>query len=354
VRDTARHSAEELDAWVEGLGGSLSEYCGNNSFGLGLETLADDAPEAADRLVELLTENEIRNRTFARERDAQIAQIRESLDDVFEEAKLRHRQLFFGRHPFANDSLGHEESLRTVTREALVEYRNRWLVGSNLVIAVSGQFDEAEIESRLTRGLSGLPVGQPPLKPAPAPWKPEAIAQRLQREREQAIYLLGFPDRSLLDEHYVRSDLLDEILSGMSSELFNRVREEKGMAYFVGASRLVGLPTGMFYLYAGTRPDQVDALREEVNQELRRLADAGPTDQELARAVSRLKAQRDISGQAAGSRAMHAALNALYGREINDRESYLMALRTTTVGQLRDYAKTLFDPHHAVELVVSP
>jgi zinc protease len=140
----------------------------------------------------------------------------------------------------------------------------------------------------------------------------------------------------------------------MSSHLFERVREQKSLAYFVRSSRIVGLQTGMFYFYAGTSPQRYSEVIEELDLEIKRVREGGVTAEELARCQIRLKAGKRMGMQTNSARAMQASLNAIYGLPVNDWRTYDARVDAVTLGSIREFALKYFLPGQRVQLVVKP
>ena len=140
----------------------------------------------------------------------------------------------------------------------------------------------------------------------------------------------------------------------MSSRLFERVREEKGLAYFVRSMRITGLDTAMFAFYAGTAPEHQAEVLAEIDAEIRRIQTEGPAGDELRRCQTRLKAARRMSLQTNSSRAMQAGLNALYDQPVNDWQNYDARIDAVTQDSLRAFARTYFKKELCSQLIVTP
>ena len=173
-------------------------------------------------------------------------------------------------------------------------------------------------------------------------------------DREQALVLQAYPDLGIKHEHYVVGEMLNELFSGMSSRLFERVREDAGMAYYVGSSRIIGLHSSMFVFYAGTHPSQTTAVVAEINAEIARVIAGELTEDELARCRSRLKAARPMGRQTIGARAMYAAINLTYGLPLDDDADHARKLDQVSAQQMAAFAKEFFDGAHQVRLIVQP
>ena len=147
---------------------------------------------------------------------------------------------------------------------------------------------------------------------------------------------------------------MNELLSGMSSQLFEKVRDEKGLAYYVGSTRTLGLETSMFAIYAGTHPEQSQAVIEEINSELNRIRFGEVSDLELERCRTRLKAARVMSRQTIGARAMHAAINLSYGLPIDDDAEYIAKLDACDAKSLMQFVAEYINLKNRVQLIIGP
>ena len=140
----------------------------------------------------------------------------------------------------------------------------------------------------------------------------------------------------------------------MSGRLFTRVREERSLAYFVGANRLAGIDMGMFYLCAGTQPDLYGELYAEFDAEVSRVAAGKVIVDELNRCQTRLKAAKRLGLQTIGARAMHAALNVLYGLPLNDWKYYDERIDGLKIEDLKNFAGKWLTADKKVCLTVKP
>lgn len=168
------------------------------------------------------------------------------------------------------------------------------------------------------------------------------------------MVLQGFPGPAVHDDDFYAGEVADELFSGMAARLFERVREEKGLAYFVRSGRVTGLDAGMFYFISGTQPGREREVLAEIDAEVARVAAGGVEAAELARCVARLKAARRQSMQTNSSRAMQAGLNALQGQPINDWRNYDARVEAVSVGALAEFATRRLAPARRVQLVVRP
>ena len=354
TRDTEKRSAGQVAEAAELVGASLQETAGNNSIGLAIEVLAGEQTLAHELLADAVQRPVFKEKTVTLEREAQRAALREEADDVVEFGRRRMRELFFGEHPFAVDYFGHDADLAKISSADARNWHGRWVTPENGVLAVSGAFDRdatlAELEKYFGDWSGAKETAELPLLGVPA--RTGRVEEVI--PREQAVVFLAFPDAGITAEEFVTGQLVDELLSGMASRLFVTVREEQGLAYFVQASRISGLKEGLFYLYAGTSPEQVEPVVRAMQDEVARLRRGELDAEEIASAKTRLSVARRMARQTLGARAMNAGLNALYGLPVNQDvwwEEKLASLDAAAVG---GFATRFFREENSLLYIVRP
>ena len=354
TKDTANRSASEISTLVDQIGGSFSADGGNNTINLAIEVLPSDIDTALELLSDALTCPAFEASTLQTEKEAQISRLKEEDDEIFDYGFRKLRKYFFGEQPFAIGSSGQIEDLEKLTRNDLVAHFKHLATASNMVVAIVGDFEREKLLERL-QPLFESKVRSAPFELAQtsANGNPkEAMELTEPLDREQAVLFQAYPDAGVCDENYITGELLNELFNGMSSRLFERVREDKGMAYYVGSSRMLGLQAGLFTFYAGTHPEQVAEVAAEINMEIARVKAGQVTQEELQRCRTRLKAVRLMNRQTIGARALHAAINVAYGLPIETDTEYAEKLDKVSPESIAEFAKTFFDKEHSLQLVV--
>ena len=356
TKDTANRTALEISTLVDRIGGSFLAEGGNNTVSLAIEVLSSDIDIALELLSDALTCPVFEESTVCTERDAQIASLKEDEDEIFDLGLNRLREYYFGAHPFAIASGGRIKDLEQIDREHIIAHFEQLVTAPNIVIAVTGDFERAPVLANLQNLLeSKLRSAAFKLNEAPRYNGPAISTDRVETmDREQAVVFQAYPDAGIREESYVAGEMLNELLGGQSSQLYKRVREEKGMAYYVGSSRTLGLNTGMFVLYAGTHPAQIVEVMSEIDREIKRVRAGKVTEEELARCRTRLKAARLMDHQTLESRALHAALNVTYDLPIENTDEYAQKLDKVSLQSITEFARKFFDDQHMVQLVVQP
>jgi zinc protease len=357
TKDAGKRSAAQVAQFIEEVGGSFHPLSGNNSLGLAAEVLPPDFERALAVISDAVLAPAFKPGTFKLEQDAQLAGLADDADDVVTLARKLTRRKFFGAHPLALDASGDEAGVKALTPAALRALHRRLFVGSNVVLAVAGDFDPKKLMPKLKAFLSKIPKGRvPTAQPGERPMAlPAEAGDFLEKQpREQAVVLQAFPGTRVHAPDYHVGEVADELFSGMASRLFERVREEKGLAYFVRSGRVLGLDTGMFYFFAGTQPGKEGEVLAEIDAEIARVQAGGVEDVELRRCQARLKAGQRASMQTNASRALQASLNALQGQPINAWKDYDAEIDAVTVADLATFAGKYFQKKLRTQVVVRP
>ncbi len=364
AKDTRRRTAAQVAQAIEAIGGVLYPFSGNNSIGLGVEVLpgAADVERGLELLGDAVFTPLFKRETFETEREAQLAALAQDADDVVTYGRKLVRKKFFGAYPLACDAAGDEAGVRSLAPSDLAALWKRLFVAGNVVLAVAGDFEKARLLPKLKAFLKRVPSGSVDI--APAGSEKNAVAAPVlpgnggdfveSQPREQAVVYQAFPGPGLLAEDFYAGEVADEFFSGMSSRLFERVREEKGLAYFVRSSRVTGLRAGMFLFFAGTSPAHHGEVLREIDAEIARVQAGHFSEEEVERCRVRLKAGRRMSLQTNASCAMQAGLNALYGQPVNGWLDYDRRIDAVGVETLRDFARKYFKRELRTRLVVKP
>ncbi|HNQ74723.1 MAG TPA: pitrilysin family protein [Verrucomicrobiota bacterium] len=358
VKGTTTRSAEQIASEIESLGGSLDSYSGNNSFGINAEILHPDFEVGLRLLADV-----IRNPTFPaapleREREVQIAGIRSHRDDLLKSAFQSMRRELFGPTRYGLDSLGTEAALNALDSAQVRHFYQQLARPSNCVIAIYGDI-KASAAHAAVAGEFGEWAAAPATPRTPAAAQPTPAAAGLRRltefrEKKQAVVVVGFPGSTLTAADREALDVLQETCSDLGSRLFLRIRENLGLAYYVGAQNFVGLIPGYFAFYAGTEPAQAALVETEIFKEIELLRAAGITAEELKRAKAKLIGQRKIARQELGGFASTTALDELYGLGYGNTYLEDEKVEAVTLDQVQAAAQKYLRPDLAVVALINP
>lgn len=354
TKDTRRRSAAEVARRIEEVGGYFSSFSGENTLGLSAEVLPPDAGLALEAIAEGALEPAFRPATLEKERSAHLSGLREENDDVVAYARRLLRRKFFGSHPLAVSSQGEPAGVEATKPDDLTRLWSRLLVGPATVLCVAGDFEPGRLMPRM-RAFMGRLRRAAPIGPGPAFRGPAQAGDFVEKQpREQAVVMQAFPGALLDDADFYAGEVLDELFSGMASRLFERVREQKGLAYFVRSARVTGRSSSMFYFISGTQPGKEQEVLGEIEAEVARIRAGDVGADELSRCQARLKAGQRKSLQTNSSRAMVAGLDVLQGRSANHWKNYDRLVDAVTVADLAAFAEKHLGSGGRTQLVVRP
>jgi zinc protease len=354
LKGTKTRTAGQLADEIEDLGGVIGSDAGNNSLSVSARVMRPDFRAGLEILADVLMNATMPEKAVSREKEAQLASIKAEEEEMTVVARNLLRGELFGAHPYGLRASGTPESVAGLTPDALRAFRDRHLVARNGVLAVFGDIQAAEVLALAEELLGALPVGEPALTTIPTP--PELSTSREAeaiKNKEQAVLMVGFPGADLFSPDNAALEIIDEACSDLGSRLFMRIREEMGLAYFVGSSQMSGLARGMFGFYLGTAPEKVAEVKAALREEIAKLAADGLTMEELARAKEKSIGQQEIRNQSNQAFAFQVALNELYGLGHDYHLEQRRQIEALTVEEVRAVARRYFT-QPAITVVVRP
>ena len=354
IKGTARRSAEKIAVEIESVGGSLDSYGGNNSFGVNAEVLSSDFATGLDLLADVILNPIFPADELEREKEIQIAGIRSRRDELLKSASLAMRRALFGDIGYGLDSLGTEESVGKISVAVLKSFHQKLTVPNNCVLAIFGDVNMGEIKAAVEKAFAGWKTNVSEIVNR----KSQIVnaAQRVEetRDKKQAVLVIGFPGTTLADDDRYALDLLQECCSDLGSRLFLRIREQLGLAYYVGAQNFAGLVPGYFAFYTGTEPAKAAQVETELLKEAELLRTEGLTADELKRAKAKIIGGKKIARADLGHLAMTSALDELYGLGWQRAELDDAKFEAVTLEQIKSAAQKYLKPEASVISIVKP
>lgn len=355
MKGTVHRTAEQIASEIESVGGSLDTYAGNNSFGATMEVLRTDFEAGLDLLGDVLLHPSFPEEELERERDYQLAVIRGQKDQLLQLAGRAMRRGLFGEAGYGLDASGTETSVQALTLEHLRTFHTRLAVPENCVLAIYGDVDTAQVQAAVER-VFGLWAASGLSRERATPVPPLSTPLRLEEavDKKQAVVVLGFRGVDMSNADRYPLELVQEACSDMGSRVFLRIRDELGLAYYVGAQNFVGIVPGSFGFYAGTEPGKVARVVEEFMAEVACLRRDGLSEEELRRAKAKVIGHRKIARQDLGGYAMATALDELYGLGFEHSEGEDDLFSAVTVADTIRAATTYLTPEAHVLAIVRP
>lgn len=355
LKGTPTRTAAQIATQIESVGGSLDSYSGNNSFGVSAEVLSGDFAMGLDLVADVLLRPAFPAAAFERERQVQLAAIKARRDDLLASASELMWRGLCGEAGYGLPVQGTETSVEAAQRDDVRLLHHTLTVPNNCVLAIFGDVRADEVKAAVARHFGRWPKGPEALKDLSA-GPPLNERKRLEdpRDKKQAVLAIGFTGTTLFDEDRYALDLLQEACSDLGSRLFLRIREQLGLAYYVGANHLPGLVPGCFAFYVGTAPEKAALVEAELLQEAAALRAEGLTPEELRRAKAKVIGQRKIARQDLGHLAMTSALDELYGLGYAYRDTEDARYEAVTLDQTRAAAEKYLRPDALVIAWIKP
>lgn len=355
LKGTKTRTAEQIANEIEAVGGSISSDAGNNSFSVSLDVMKPDVKLGVDLLSDVLLNATFPEKAVAREKEIQMAAIKQEEEQLTSVARDIMRQALFPQHPYALRSNGSVESVQKLTQKDLLEFRDRYVVAKNGVIYVFGDVKAAEVKQLVEQLLSNMKPGALALtdaKPSMPLGKPETVEKR--KDKAQGVIMVGFRGATLSSPDRYALELIDEASSDLGSRFFIRIREQMGLAYYVGASQMQGLVPGLFAFYLGTDPQKIEPVKTALLDEIHKLANDGLTAEELARAKKKLIGQQEIANQSNDAFGYHCALDELYGLGFDYYKRLEDDVNSVTLDNIKQVAAKYFRDQPYVLATVRP
>jgi zinc protease len=213
-----------------------------------------------------------------------------------------------------------------------------------LVVALVGDVDPDAAAALVARHLGGLAASGSAPEPPPEEPRGGGVRSAVERkDRAQAHLVIGFAGLRLGDPDRYALEVIAQVLGGQGGRLFVELRDRRSLAYSVAATHVEGLAPGFFAVYIATAPEKHDEARAGILDELRRLVDAPPAEPELERARHYLVGNHAIDEQRASNRALHVALDALYGLGPDASAHYAEQVRAVGRDDVLRVARRVFD-----------
>ena len=355
LKGTKTRNAEQIADEIEGVGGSIGTDSANNSFSVGLNVMSPDLAPGVEILADILLNPTFPEREVELERRSQIAGIKADEEQVTSVARNLVRENLFGGHPYGLRNLGSADSVSAITPEQLREFHKTFACARNGVVSVFGDVKAEEVKALFEKYFAAMPEGQLAFENVERPAVPNGIAPvSAHLDKKQAVLMIGYQGASVDDPNRIALELISEASSDLGSRFFNRIREQMGLAYFVGAAQFNGLAPGAFLFYLGTDPKKLEPVTQEMRSEIADLAKSGLTAEELERSRSKMIGAEVIRNQSNSALAAVVATDELMGLGYEAHKHRKEQIEKISLDDIRRVAAKYFHADSSVEAAVLP
>jgi predicted Zn-dependent peptidase len=355
-KGTATRSARDIALALEQLGGSLDAYTAREHTSFQARVLDEHLHEAADVIADLVFRPAIRAEDLKLERKVvleEISMVDDTPDDLVFEL---HNEQLWGEHPYGYSILGTRDTVSKLGVRELKALHESAYAPNNIVVAAAGNLEHEALVDELQRtGWGDPPPRDTSSLRTVAPNGAPPRARHVEREGAQTHTVLGSVTVPYTDPRRYPIVLVGVMLGGgMSSRLFQRVREELGLAYSVYGFQSFHADTGTHGVYVGTAPEQAKLAVEAIHEELARVAREGLPASELVSAKSQLKGQLTLSLESPSAKMYRAAGTELYGEQYRTLDETLALIDAITQEQVAEVSAEFFAPEKQTILSLGP
>ncbi len=353
-KGTRTRSAHEIALSLESLGGSLDAYTSREHTSFQARVLDEHLPQALDVLHDLTAQPTLSDEDLDLERAVvleEIAQVEDTPDDqVFD----LHSEYLWDGHPYGRPILGTSETVGAMRGNVLRRLHADRYRGRSLVVAAAGNVTHEDLVERVASHFGGIDPGSEPPE-VPEPDGGLRGDERRERDSAQTHIVLG----SVVPGHsdpvrYPLVLLASALGGGMSSRLFQKVREELALCYSVYTFQSLYRRAGMFGVYVGTRPASADLAVATIQEELRRVVSDGLPEPELEQTKQQAKGQITLSLESTSSRLYRLVSFALYDEPFVAIDDLLAKIDAVSAEEVAEAARTYLDPDRQLVLRLGP
>jgi predicted Zn-dependent peptidase len=352
-KGTHTRTAEGIAREVDSIGGNLDAFTGKELVGFNIKVLDEHLPVAMDILADLVLHPRFDPTDLEKEKGVILEELKMELDNPEYVVHELFTTRFWPNHPLSKSILGSRKTIKSFTPAQLAEYHSTIYVPSNLMITAAGNLDHNQLIELAERHFAGVNGELPPLPDPPAVTGAEVTTKK--KRLQQALICVGVPALPIAHPRRYAWFVLNTLMgAGMSSRLFQNIRERQGLAYSVFSELNLYRDTGCFGVYAGTAAATVDKVIASVIDEFRQLKANGIPAEELRRSKDHMKGSLMLSLESTGSRMSNLARQFMYFDKFHSLDDMIHLTESVTEDEVLAVANDSFRPENLAITVLGP
>jgi predicted Zn-dependent peptidase len=343
-KGTTRRSAEDIARSVDSVGGNLDAFTAKELVCFNTKVLDQHLSLAFDVLADLVLHPLFRDEDIEKEKGVILEEIKMEADSPDYLVHEIFSSNFWKDHPLGKPILGTRETVKRFDRSMIQGYYQSMYSPANVIVTAAGNLTHDGMVALVREHFEALPPGEP-LPPDNVPSTHARIALRNKKALEQVHLCLGVPSYPLPHEERFACYVLNTLLGGgMSSRLFQNIRERQGLAYAVFSELSPYRDTGCLSIYAGTSLESARKVVESITNEFRQLKEQAIGEEELRRAKDHLKGSLMLSLESTASRMSNLARQEMYFGHFFSLDALVESIEAVTADDVQRIARTFFDP----------
>jgi len=341
-KGTTSRSAKEIAREVDSIGGNMDAFTGKETICFNIKVLDEHLPVALDILSDLVLNPTFDSKDIAREKGVILEEIKMDEDNPDYLVHELFTQSFWKDHALGKPILGTKETVRSFDQGSLFEFYRQRFTPNNMIISAAGNLNHREFVELIGARFAGLKsVANGFHQPAPA--ITPRIITRNKKSLEQVQLCLGVPSHPISHEKRYVSYVLNTVLGGgMSSRLFQKIREDQGLAYSIYSDLNPYRDTGCLAVFAGTSLESTPRVVDSVLAEFRELKTEPMAAEELRRAKDHLKGSLMLSLESSTSRMSNLARQEMYFERFFSLDETIEQIEAVTTDEISEMSGQLF------------
>ncbi|MEP6818924.1 MAG: pitrilysin family protein [bacterium] len=343
-KGTARRTARDIAVESDRLGGNLDAFTTHEMTGFAIKVADKSLPGAFDLIADLLAHPRFDQSDLEREQKVVLEEMKMVEDTPDELLGELFNAAYFPGHPLGRPIEGTEETVSSFDRQTISSFHAREFSPANLVVAAAGNVEHDRLLELVEKSFRNSVTNDDPVRSelvSPTAASPILIEQKKELEQAHLILAAPWPDAKD-DDRYAGSLLASVVGGGTSSRLWQTIREERGLAYSVGAGASTFSDVGVFTIYAGTSPEHLDEVFDLSLAEMRRVVNESVPDEELKLVKDQALSSILLGLESSSSRVSALARQEIiHGRRITPEET-IERIEAVTAEDLQRVAREYF------------
>ncbi|HEX2911137.1 MAG TPA: pitrilysin family protein [Chloroflexia bacterium] len=350
-----RPTAKDISEAIEAVGGVLNASTGREVTNYWAKVPKTHSALAFDVLSDMLLNATFDPAEIEKERKVIIEELHQTLDSPPDLVNEIINLVVWGEQPVGRDIGGSDETVGSITREDLLGYMKKYYLPADMVVSVAGNIDHDEIVQMVDDTLGQLPAGERPVAKPAQTLNGGPRQQIYHKDTEQANLCLAVPALNYTDDRRYIQSMMDTIMgSGMSSRLFQEIREQRGLAYTVDSYSSQLSDTGAWIVYSGVDPENIDDTITAILGEMNKMRQEKVPEAELIKAKEYNKGRMLLGLEDTRAVASWAGGQELLLDRIMTVEEVVERIEAVTTDQILELSQELFRPENLRLSVVGP
>lgn len=353
-KGTRKRTAEQIARAADSIGGGLDAFTSKEIVSYNIKVLDEHLPPAFDIVADLVCNPLFGRKDIEKEKGVILEELKMETDNPEYQAHELFSKHFWKGHPLGRSILGTPRTIRSFSRDSVERFYHHVYAPANIIVTAAGNLEHRRLVHLAAKHLGDMKAR--PFTPAAAPPQPHAsLVFRDKKNLEQVHLYVGVPSIPMPHESRFACYLLNAILGGgMSSRLFQNIREKQGLAYSIYSELALYRDAGCLFIYAGTSTRNTARVIDCILDEMYQMASTPAGAEELRRAKDHLKGSLVLSLESTSSRMANLARQETYFHRFLSIDEMLERIENVTAAEIQGLAQEFFHPRQVALAMLGP